>query len=335
MDSVVSDASLLFATGYNQSVCPDCGKKIKTGEGACLYCGCPIEERVDLKCPGCGEYLPLGTMTCPKCGSIIKETIDYKKLFLIEKDEFDNTTDVKTILPPDDINSDAILLGCTEREGVKQYYIFEPTGTALDVNSSNNTSEGGFESTITLRGAIINIDGTETIKLAEVRNGNSVLMDKEQVVKCCNANTIIIKLFTTNGECYTFGENTGRNKLMIDAFRALYHYNEDKTMYLDSLVRLQQWFDQVENKIKEEEEHEKKGGIPIIISVILFSIGVIMLINAIDDFPDSFLLLILSIISISVGLGFLFFRIAKLQGKNNEEAWDDAVKIIDSIFNSK
>ena len=44
---------------------------------------------------------------------------------------------------------------------------------------------------------------------------------------------------------------------MIDAFRGLYHYIEDKTMYIDSLIRLQRWYEKLEEEEKEEERRQE------------------------------------------------------------------------------
>lgn len=119
-----------------------------------------------------------------------------------------------------------------------------------------SNDEYGFG--VPFKGAIITIDGTETIKLADVVRDSRFIMNREQVIKCCNAHSIKFKLFRENGISFTIEGTEENTLLMIDSFRAMYHYIEDKTMYKDSLTRLQRWFEKMEEEEKEEERRKEE-----------------------------------------------------------------------------
>lgn len=285
--------------------CPECGMENDPSAKICAKCACPMDVALNKV-----EELPRDnenhlSSTPPE--NINPNDVDYDKIFRFGGDEFDeckmvgtqfeleNATQINFPQPLRPGNPYLICVEClvnTENQYLLCYnWDVELAQLELLGVAGVPNDEYGFG--VPFKGAIITIDGTETIKLADVVGENNFLMNREQVFKCCNAHSIKFKLFRKNGITFTIEGTEESTQLMIDAFRGMYHYIEDKTMYIDSLYRLQRWYEkfEAESKEKERQQERKKnaeesskktkktiGIILIIIGSIMFLIPIIVLI---------------------------------------------------------
>lgn len=290
---------------HEKKKCLECGMENDSSEKICANCACPLDvtpDRVEEqpKDKGMSESIPLSENTTPN-------NIEYDKIFYFAGDEFDESKMVGTqfalenatkIIFPQPVgphNPYFISIKCLV-DGTRNQYLLsyneeiESVMVELLETAGIPVDEYGLGGAF--KGAIITIDGTETIKLADVVGNSYFILDREQVIACCNANSIKFKLFRTNGISFTIEGTEENTRLMIDAFKAMYHYIEDKTMYGDSLVRLQRWYEKMEEEEKEEERQEEAkkaadetkkktkktiGIILIIIGSIIFLISLVVL----------------------------------------------------------
>lgn len=208
----------------------------------------------------------------PSSENISPSNVDYNKIFNINEDELEeirmvetefameNATKIDFPYPLDPSNPYLISIECLVNNTGNNYLLHYAWGveqSQLELLEVAGVSNDKYSFGVAFKGAIITIDGTETIKLADVVGDNCFLMDKEQVIKCCNAHSIKFKLFRKNGNSFTIEGTEENTRLMIDAFRGLYHYIEDRTMYIDSLIRLQRWYEKLEEAEKEEKQQQE------------------------------------------------------------------------------
>lgn len=353
-------------------LCPDCGKEFSSLAKACPQCGCPTELCVPpkVKCPKCGEEYDSSAKACPNCGEPNKQAtsssqtnqeqrktvVNYERIFYVKEDEFDETKFVCT---------DFGLQDAKKLESLADYYNFikpcvrpihftvkENARFLLDYDETDiieglqeneeNPEDYGFGGSC--KGAIVTIDKTETIKLPVCEDSDhSFAIEKEQYLRLCNAHSLQFKIFRENGKTVIIEGDEENTKLFIDCFRGLYNYVEDKTMFADSLIRMQQWADKEDAESKEMEKQEEakhaaavqkdqsKGKRNSTIGIVSIVVGVILFIIGVSDFDDMYIFVILSIIPILVGVAFLIFGIMKKRGYSDEDAMNRALEIFQRL----
>lgn len=353
--------------------CPKCGEQISSLAKKCPHCGELFSQDAtnnNVVCPECGTRYEKTAKACPNCGEPNKKVqepiaqnlekrktvVDYNRIFYINEDEFDEVRFVST---------DFGLQDAKKLEGLEDYYNyikpyvrpihFMVKGSArffLDYDEKDiiealqederSPEDYGFGDSC--KGIIVTVDKSETIKLPVSEDSDhSFLIEKEQYLRLCNANSLQFKIFREGGKSFIIEGDEENTKLLIDCFRGLYNYVEDKTMFADSLVRLQQWADKEDAESKEMERQEEakqasavqknqsKGKRKSTIGIVSIVVGVILFIIGVSDFDDMYILVILSIIAILVGVAFLIFGIMKKKGYSDMEAMNRVTEILQKL----
>lgn len=330
--------------------CPECGMENDPAAKACSNCACPLDvtqSNTDEPSKDDGksqsvtqnkvEEPPKDNETSQSSTSsetISPSDIQYDKIYQISEDEFEeaklvemqfemkNATDINFPQPVGPHNPYWMI--CVkyflDKKGSIYYLEIdqEIELALLRLLETANVSNDEYGLGVPLKGVKITIDGTETIKL-DVWGQNRFVMTCEQLIKCCNAHSISFKLFRTNGMSFTVEGTEEDSQLMIDSFRGMYHYIEDKTIYIDSLVRLQRWYEKRAEELKREEQQEKakkdaemdeaqeKKVINITIGVVAIIVGIILILVAISFFDEAFLLTISVLLSSTLLFGGIYF----------------------------
>lgn len=353
--------------------CPKCGKQISSLAVKCPHCGELLTQDApnnNVVCPECGNEYDKSLNSCPNCGEPNKQVasssttkpirsiteMNYERIFYINEDEFDEVKFVST---------DFGLQDAKKLEGLEDYYNhikpfvrpihFTAKGNArffLDYDEKDiiealqederSPEDYGFGDSC--KGVIVTIDKTETLKLPVSEDSDhAFLIEKEQYLRLCNAHSLQFKVFRENGKSFIIEGDEENTKLLIDCFRGLYNYVEDKTLFADSLVRLQQWADKEDAESKELEKQEEakqavavqkdqsKGKRNSTIGIVSIVVGVILFIIGVSDFDDMYILVFLSIIAILVGVAFLIFGIMKKKGYSDVDAMNRVTEIFQNI----
>lgn len=182
------------------------------------------------------------------------------------------------------------------------------------------------------KGMIININDTETIKIIHNDNDiNNFVLEKEQFLKCCNANKLEFKMFHQKGDPIVFNGTQDDEEVLIDTFQVLYNLVANGVTFPNAGIKVQKWREKqkreiqaLEDEIKmqkriiaENEQRQKKketnGKVLSIFSVFLCIIGFFFF-----NYITIFLLFeILGIFVLLIGLILLF------SGVNHKEEYGD------------
>lgn len=357
--------------------CPKCGNQISSLAVNCPYCKKLSQKSVSsnnvIACPECGKQYDKMTESCPNCGEPNKSitsfdttnldqlntVIDYNMIFNTKEDEYYGIKYISTNFHMQDgrkLNGfegkydtvkPFICLGHFKVDNGESIFLVEYNEQdiieALEKNGFSPKNYGFGEE---LKGITVTIDGTETFKLSIVNDeiDNVLKIEKEQFLKCCNANSLQFKIFRKNGESFVITGNEENTKLMIDCFRGLYNYIEDKTLYPDSLIRLQQWAENekaiYEEQKKQEEakqaaieaQNKAKESRNTTIGIVAIFVGIILFIIGLSDLDGLFVIFIfLSLSSIFLGGAFLLYNYFKKQGFSDKEALNGVAEIFRNL----
>ena len=357
--------------------CPKCGNQISSLAVNCPYCRKSSQQTVSsdnvTTCPECGNLYDKQAKSCPNCGEPNngpitfdttnleqpKTIVDYSMIFDIKEDEYYGIKYITTIF----CLQDAKIIDGLEKKynaikpfirighlkagnGETRFLLEYNEQDIIDALKENGVSPENYGFGEDLKGIIVTINGTETFKLSIVNDEiNNVLpIEKEQFLKCCNANSIQFKIFRKNGESFIIAGDKENTQLMIDCFRGLYNYIEDETLYSESLIRLQQWAENEKAKYEEQKKQEEakqaaieaqnkaKGERNTTIGIVAILVGIILFIIGLSDIDGLFIVfLILSLISIIGGGAFLLYGYFKKQGLSDEAALNGVTEVFRNL----
>lgn len=352
--------------------CSKCGKQISSLAAKCPHCGEMVnqtEPNNSVVCPECATRFGKNVEACPNCGEpnkMIHSTtieqhstiIDYEKIFNVVDDEFEET---KMIMADYDFwgNEEMDSLGdelgaispnvsvahFTDKEGGRFLLIYDERDLLHEINDAE-LGDQYPQIGSPIKGMFIILDDSEKIKLnvTEENDGRSWFeIDESQFLKCCNAHSILFKVFRTNGDSITVTDTNEDSAPAVDGFRAMYHFVKDRSLYKDSVLRIQHWADKLSaetEKIKRENEHRQaemeqkeldKGNRNVTIGVILAVIGVILFIVGVTDFDDLFWLVIIGLIAVLVSAAFIIFGVMKKRGYDDVAALNKVTEILGKI----
>lgn len=244
----------------------------------CPHCGKEISSYAK-RCPGCGKAL---TQTCEKVnkGNVVLEStpqqeqqddkLNYNKIFLITEDEFkgEKTVGMRFSLegnPEMDSQSERLhakkpsiaILYTSSAYGnyfTFAYYETDLVSKIKKLNATDYDSRIGAPS----RGLIINIDGTENIKLDALGNKPFFLINQatsqDQFLQCCRANHLEFNVFKQEGTPIVINGTKEDQEIMIDHLRALYNYTIDSSMFPDAGFIAQKWVNEHRDELEIDEE---------------------------------------------------------------------------------
>lgn len=242
----------------------------------CPHCGKEISSYAK-RCPGCGKDL---TQTCEKVnkGNVgsastpeIRDTkLDYNKIFHITEDEFkgEKTVGMRFGLegnPEMDSQSERLhakkpsiaILYTSSAYGnyfTFAYYETDLVNKIKELNATDYDSRIGAPS----RGLIINIDGTEKIKLDALGNKPFFLINQatsqDQFLQCCRAHHLEFKVFKQEGAPIVINGTKEDQEILIDHLRALYNYTIDSSMFPNAGFIAQKWVNEHRDELEIDEE---------------------------------------------------------------------------------
>ena len=360
--------------------CPHCGKEISSLAKRCPSCGTeliqtPAPATKEAVCPECGTHFEQCAASCPNCGEpnplLSASTpadipaqnivVDYDKIFNTDMDEFEDTKRIFSAYwmsgnPELDKLSEEVgalkpfidLGHITRGDGASfcirydEHYVFEK----LRDNGTEDMQGLGTP----CKGLIINVDGTETIKLNAVYSNEGLSafqIEQSQFLRCCNAHDLVFKVFRKNGTPIVIHGTKEDEELLIASFQAMYSYIVDNTMFPHAASKVQQWYDKTmatiekerlreeqllhekerelheielerENKKKKEiETLREKGKTKQLIGVLLIVVGFILFISlgSVDDESGILVILVLAALScLAVGIVLIFIGMANKNG---------------------
>lgn len=352
--------------------CPKCGKQISSLAAKCPHCGEAFKQSEPVNkavCLECGTRYEKNAAACPNCGEpnhLIHRTtveqhstiIDYEKFFNVVDDEFEET---KMIMADyafwgneemdalgDElgaISPNVSLAHFTNKDGSRFLLIYDERDLLHEIDDAG-MNEQYPQIGSSVKGMFIILDDSEKIKLnvTEENDGRSWFeIDESQFLKCCNAHSILFKMFRTDGDSITITDTNEDSAPAVDGFRAMYHFVKDRSLYTDSVMRIQQWADKLNaetEKIKQEKEQRQaemeqneqaKGNRNVTIGVIIAVVGVILFIVGVTDFMDLYWLVIIGLIGAFVGAAFIIFGIMKKKGYDDVAALNKITEIFSRI----
>ena len=358
--------------------CPYCRKEISSYAKTCPHCGSDLTDTLDptpasdindVICPECGTHFEKNAEACPNCGepnglnhkaSVEHQntSIDYDKIINVIDDEFEET---KMIMADYAfwgnekmdtlseklcaISPNLSLAHFTEKDSCRFLLIYDERDLLHEINDAE-MSDQYPQIGSSVKGMLITLDNSEKIKLdvSEENDGRTWFeIDENQFIKCCNAHSVVFKVFRSDGDSITITDTNGDSAPAVDGFRALYHFVKDRSLYIESVRHIQHWADKLNadtEKLKQENERRQadmermeqdKGNRNITIGTIIAVVGAILFIIGITDFLELYLLVIFGQIGAFAGAAYIIFGVLKKRGYDDDAEWEKVAEILKNI----
>ena len=173
--------------------------------------------------------------------------VDNSSLFIIESDEFDGIRRVTSRYYLEESNTQteqstvkhkpSIHICHITREAESTFYIY------LETSSSYSQCKG----------MIISINDSETIKINCNKNDvHNFVLEKEQFLKCCNANKLEFRIFYQKGDPIVISGTKDEEEVLIDTFQSLYSFVVDNTLFPNAGIKVQKWLEKKNNYVKRD-----------------------------------------------------------------------------------
>ena len=134
-----------------------------------------------------------------------------------------------------------IMAGYAALESGKYFLFHYNEQDLINKTSSDKTAAEELGIGAPSRGMFIIVDEKENIKLEAEQGEPIFIIDDEQFLKCCNANSLGFKIFKQTGKPVVINGNKGDQELLIDSLRSLYNYVVDKEVFPDAGTIFLQW----------------------------------------------------------------------------------------------
>lgn len=224
-------------------------KKAKTGgyagEIKCSFYG----RKPQFDGNSCTEFISTYSLNQDSPTNVVGGNgVDYSNLFVIENDEFDGIRRVTSRYYLEERNTQIEQSTVKHKPSIHICHITREAESTFYINLETSSLYSQC------KGMIISINDSETVKINCDKNDvHNFVLEKEQFLKCCNANKLEFKIFYQKGDPIVISGTKDEEEVLIDTFQSLYNFVVDNTMFPDAGKKVQKWWDNLKCKIQEQE----------------------------------------------------------------------------------